>query len=210
MPKNTTGGNGAKKRANKVAALRAVLHEPDEDQYIGLVTKYLGRGDCELTYIGPIEEGNKLTTNQLDVRGSIRGTIRKWVKTLNRGNLVLISPRDYEKGVVDFLTLYDQDHINKLKRKNLIDPRIFKMMNALDVNKIKAREQDNDDDDDDNDNEITLEFSYKEDETMSSDEKRRVKNITDYGDLCLIPDDYDGEDWGEEEGEDGDPENDFI
>lgn len=203
MPKNTTGGNGAKKRANKVAALRAVLHEPDECQYIGLVTKYLGRGDCELTYIGPIKEGGKLTTKQLDVRGSIRGTIRKWVRTLKRGNLVLVSQRDYEKGVVDILTLYDQDHINKLRRKNLIDSRILKIMNSLDANKIK-------DSNDDDDNDIALEFSYKDNEAMPSDEKKRVKNIIDYGDLCLIPEDYDGEDWDEEEGKDGDPEIDFI
>ncbi len=210
MPKNATGGNKAKKRANKNAALREILHEPEGEQYIGLVTNYHGRGDCNLTYIVSQKDdlGREIIT-QLDVRGSIRGTIRKWVRTLQRGQLVLVSPRDYEKGVVDILTLYSQDHINRLKRKNLIDQKLLKLMNSLDVNKIKGEEKKGNDENEDEDD-GTINFDFGKNDAIPSDKKKRVKNITDYSDLQLIPDDYDGDDWGEEDGEDGDPEIDFI
>jgi len=207
MPKNTHGGNKAKKGANKNAALRDILHEPGDGQYIGLVTKYLGHGNCNLTYIGPSKDNYGMQiTGQLDVRGSIRGTIRKWVRNLNRGELVMISPRNYEKGVVDILTRYDQNHINQLKRKGMIDPKIIKLMNSLDANKIKGEKKD--DEFEDNDDEA-VNFEYGADQDMPN-EKKRIKNITDYADLQLIPDDYDGEEWGEEDGETGDPETDFI
>ena len=198
MPKNTTGGNKAKKRANKNAALREILYEPADDQFIGLVTKYLGRGKCEMSYIGPFKDINGNTTiKQIDVRGSVRGGARKWIRTLSRGQLVLISTREFEKGVVDILTLYNQDHINRLKRLNLIDPKIINLMNSLDTDKIKER-----DDDDGDGAKERIDFSYGQDEAIPSDKKKRVKNVTDYEDICLIPDDYDGDG---SDGEQNDP-----
>lgn len=211
MPKNTKGGNKAKKGANKRAEERKKLIEPTEGQYIALVINYLGRGACNLKYIGPKKDeyGRVQKDTLVDARGLACGKNRRYMKQIPRGSLVLVSPRDFQKGVVDILTMYDEDHINTLKKNRMIDSRILSEMRALDANKIKSTKT-NEENDGDDDGDVN--FAYDEDEDLPKDKKKRIVNQTDYSDLVLIPDDYVGEDWDtiEGDGEGGDLDIDFI
>jgi len=211
MPKNTKGGNKAKKGANKRVDERKKLIEPTEGQYIALVINYLGRGACNLKYIGPLKDENGVSKgNQLiNARGLACGKNRRYMKQIPRGSLVLVSSRDFQKGVVDILTMYDEDHINTLKKSRMIDNRILSEMRALDANKIKAPTKGDEETDDIEDGAVN--FAYDEDEELPKDRKKRIVNQIDYSDLVLIPDDYTGEDWDAVDNQDdGDPDIDFI
>ena len=127
MPRNTQGGNKAKKGANK-NNIPKKIEEPDEEQYIGLVTKYLGNNRCKLTYISINEKKER---KQMDVMGLVRGAIKKRIKRLACGDLVLLSPRDYELTKVDILTKYTDSDVNRLKKLGHIDSDILKFRNDL-------------------------------------------------------------------------------
>lgn len=122
MPRNTKGGNKAKRGANK-NFIEKKLEYATPGQYYGVVTKYNGSGRCDLLYI--------LTNNdeikEMNVKGLVRGSIKKKCR-LNNGDIVLVSPRDYQNDVVDILHKYITEDIQKLNNygelhKNLINLR---------------------------------------------------------------------------------------
>lgn len=192
MVKNTKGGGNAKKAARKREADKDKLITPTEGQYIALVIKYLGRGMCNLRYIGSKknDDGTSTTDIMIDSRGTVCGKNRRHIKQLPRGSLVLVSPRDFQKDIVDILTWYKEEQINSLKKLNMIDHRILTEMRALDANKLKAKDDDDDDEDNVNFACNENESNYLSNEKPGKSEKRRFYNQVDYTSLVLIPDDY--------------------
>ena len=67
----------------------------------------------------------------MDVMGLVRGAIKKRIKRLACGDLVLLSPRDYELTKVDILTKYTDSDVNRLKKLGHIDSDILKFRNDL-------------------------------------------------------------------------------
>lgn len=184
MPRNTKGGNKAKKGANKNYVEKKV-EEPTEGQYIGIVTKYLGNSRCDLTFIKHVfnKETNRTERIQMNVRGLVRGSVKKRVR-LNNGDLVLLSIRDFQNNVVDILVKYSDNEIYKLKKKNIIENEILKMRNSLDV---KVSEQKNLskvlDDSESNETEERDYFEYDDNVDDNTKPKERKKDITSYKDI---------------------------
>jgi len=186
MPRNTKGGNKAKKGANKNYVEKKV-EEPTEGQYIGIVTKYLGNSRCDLTYIR--NRTNEITKSiertQMNVRGLVRGSVKKRVRLTN-GDLVLLSPRDFQDTVVDILVKYSDSEIYKLKKLNLIENEIMKMRNNIDTKSSNTNTTNNVLDETQNDEDDHDYFEDNDEDEQIESKKIRKKNITNYQDIYNI------------------------
>lgn len=118
MPKNKgAGGKKFKKIKHNLETETKQIDLPDEEQEYGLVTKLLGNGRVNITYI---KEGQGH-----DVLGIICGRLRKRKRWVIVGNIVIISLRDYEKDKVDIIHVYTENDMNELKRKKLIHSKLL-------------------------------------------------------------------------------------
>lgn len=186
MPRNTKGGNKAKKGANK-NYVENKLEEPTEGQYIGIVTKYLGNSRCDLTYIR--NRTNEITKSiertQMNVRGLVRGSVKKKVRLTN-GDLVLVSPRDFQDTIVDILVKYSDSEIYKLKKLNLIENEIMKMRNNIDTKSSNTNTTNNVLDETQNDEDEHDYFEDNDEDEQTELKKIRKKNVTNYQDIYNI------------------------
>jgi initiation factor 1A len=138
MPRNLKGGNKAKKGANKNLIPKAII-EADEGQYYGIVTNYFGSGRCELTYIYTDLKVNNIEIDcqEIKVKGILRGSLRKKVR-LGNGDIILITPRDYQSDVVDIINKYSNDDIQKLRKQKIAHPNLFKVMDNVLNSKVST------------------------------------------------------------------------
>ena len=118
MPKNKgAGGKKFKKIKHNLESETKQVDLPTEGQTYALVTKLLGNGRVNLTYLnGGIG---------LNVLGIICGRLRRKKKWVVVGGIVIISIRDYEKEKVDIIHVYSDYDINELKKKKLIDNKLL-------------------------------------------------------------------------------------
>lgn len=136
MPRNLKGGNKAKKGANKNLITKAII-EAEEGQYYGIVTQYHGSGRCELTYIYIDFHNNPNDSSEVKVKGILRGSLKKKVR-LGNGDIILITPRDYQSNVVDIINKYSNDDIQKLRKQKIAHPNLFKVMDNVLNSKVST------------------------------------------------------------------------
>jgi len=116
MPKNTTGGNKAKKGKNSGQRVERPLIFADDSgaQRYGIIEAF-GGSTATVKFIRPV----KFSPSQMETItavGFIRNSLRKWCKRFLRGDVVLICEREFEAGKVDIFHKYNDDELRGLKR----------------------------------------------------------------------------------------------
>ena len=119
MPKNTHGGNKAKKGKNIVQTARNLVFKQDGEMY-GQIKKKLGGSRFEIYCIDKVIR-----------QGCLRGNMRKRV-WINDGDIVLISTRDYQDNIVDIIYKYTSDEAHALERIKEIEKDFFTITNDFD------------------------------------------------------------------------------
>ena len=165
MPKNKIGGKKHKGKKNDVKVAKT-LEIPESEETIGQVIKVKGNGRFDVRCIDGVTR-----------LGILRGTMRKRV-WINRLDLLLVEPWDFETDKCSILHKYDDDEYEKLKILGHI-PKEFKL----------EGDECNDDDDDyfsynisdsdteDDDNPIVSDEKIVEKESSSSDDEIDVDDI---------------------------------
>lgn len=117
----------AKQRA-KQNRNRTIL-EPEEDQDYGVVRDMLGNGRLRAL----CSDGTVRT-------GRIRGSMRKYAGKviIERGDLIIISKRDFEDDKVDVIHKYTHDESSKLARNGMLPMTIVKEINKTDGDEDKT------------------------------------------------------------------------
>lgn len=105
MPRNTKGGNKAKKGKN-VQEKEFILKE--DEQHYAKVTKVLG--NCRFTVLSL--EDNK--TRVAHVRGNMRK--RNWI---NNEDIVIITLRDFQDDKCDIVHVYTKEETKKIPMTSL-------------------------------------------------------------------------------------------
>ena len=107
MPKNTTGGNKAKKQkkpSDNVVERELVFKDITQFQEYAQVTKTLGNKRFELTCF----DGKTRL-------GHARGSLKKKKVFVKLGDVVLVSLREFEDAKCDILDVYTQKEVKSLK-----------------------------------------------------------------------------------------------
>lgn len=128
MPKNTTGGNKAKKGKNSGQRVERplILADNSGEQNYGIIEAF-GGSTATVKYMRTIKPANQQQppqqsqqlggqTETITAVGFIRSSLRKWCKRFLRGDVVLICEREFEKGKVDIVHKYNDDELRALKR----------------------------------------------------------------------------------------------
>jgi initiation factor 1A len=181
MPRNLKGGNKAKKGANKNLIPKAIV-EAEEGQYYGIVTKYNGAGRCELTYvIDNNTSNNDSSCQELKVKGILRGSLKKKMR-LNNGDIILITPRDYQSDVVDIINKYSNEEIQRLRKSKIVHPNLFKLRDTTLSSRISTNQNTTE-----NEEEETMTFGYEEEDEFGIHEepanKNKNKSYNNYSDI---------------------------
>ena len=113
MPKNKIGGKKHKGKKNDVKVAKT-LEVPEENESIGQVSRANGNGRFSVRCIDGVTR-----------LGILRGTMRKRV-WINRLDLLLVEPWDFETDKCSILHKYDDDEYEKLKILGHI-PKEFKL-----------------------------------------------------------------------------------
>lgn len=100
------------------------LVEPEPGQLYAIVTKMMGNGRLSAA----CSDG----TERL---GRIRGCMRKYSKKviIDRGDLILVCERDFEKDKVDVVHKYTHEEATRLMKDGELGPAILKAMQQVDV-----------------------------------------------------------------------------
>ena len=101
MPKNTFGGNGAKKAKNIVSNNRIQFKEDLEDYAI--VTQLLGNNRIKIICLH--DNSEKI--------GIIRGNMRKKI-WISKDDIVLVSLREFQDNKCDIIYKYEPDDVKLL------------------------------------------------------------------------------------------------
>ena len=113
MPKNKIGGNKHRGKKNDVKVTKT-LEVPETTESIGQVTRVKGNGRFDVRCIDGVTRS-----------GILRGTMRKRV-WINRLDLLLVEPWDFETSKCSILHKYGDDEYEKLKTLGHI-PKEFKL-----------------------------------------------------------------------------------
>lgn len=117
MPRNTTGGNKNKKKANKHVNefLNRKLELPDgKEQDIALCIKILGSSRFKIKYV------DSLKNEMVECIGIARKNLRRSRQFVSIDNYMIITKRDYQKDVVDIIHVYNDSEVNSLKNMDSI------------------------------------------------------------------------------------------
>lgn len=103
MPRNTKGGNKAKRGKNCAPKEFITIAEHDENQHYGKITKVLG--SCRFEVLSLKDNKTRL--------GHIRGNLRKraW---MNNNDTVIIALRTFEDNKCDIIHVYSTDETQVL------------------------------------------------------------------------------------------------
>jgi translation initiation factor IF-1 len=126
MTKNDKGGKKHRRTKNIVVDDKVDL--PEDGQYFAKIIKLLGSGRVNLDYY--YKRSYSDTTNDKDATewtrvncmGIIRGSMMKKIY-INIGDIVLITPRDFEAKKVDIICKYSQYQLDYIK-KHMTMPNI--------------------------------------------------------------------------------------
>ena len=161
MPKNKIGGKKHKGKKNDVKVAKT-LEVPEDNESIGQVTRANGNGRFSVRCIDGVTR-----------LGILRGTMRKRV-WINRLDLLLVEPWDFETDKCSILHKYDDDEYEKLKILGHI-PKEFKL----------EGDECNDDDDDYFSYNISDSDTEEDDNPIVSDEKIVKKESSSSDDIDL-------------------------
>lgn len=191
MPRNTGGGNKAKKSANKsfIISNRATRFASIDGEVYAIVQRMLGGSMCEVLCIDGL-------VRLCVIRGKFSGKGKR-ENRINRGSWVLVGLRDWEisskdKPKCDLLEVYndgDKEKIIKNSRENF---RIFLSINEDDLvdeeqlKFVNEREEQLAED-------ITTEYSNEEEgeekqDEDDIDEKNKITNVLNQMDWVDIND----------------------
>ena len=191
MPRNTGGGNKAKKSANKsfIISNRATRFASIDGEVYAIVQRMLGGSMCEVLCIDGL-------VRLCVIRGKFSGKGKR-ENRINRGSWVLVGLRDWEisskdKPKCDLLEVYndgDKEKIIKNSRENF---RIFLSINEDDLvdeeqlKFVNEREEQLAED-------ITTEYSNEEEgeekqDEYDIDEKNKITNVLNQMDWVDIND----------------------
>lgn len=180
MPKNTTGGNKAKKGKNSGQRIERplILADNSGEQNYAIIETF-GGNTATVKYMIPIKPNitqSQPQSQQQQVQvqfesitavGFIRSSLRKWCKRFLRGDVVLICEREFEQGKVDIIHKYNDDEIRALKRLPQVYAKIQPLSDAyslkMDKQTSKTGQQDTGDGIQFDEN-----YSASEDETSDS------------------------------------------
>lgn len=137
MPKNTTGGNKAKKGKNSGQRVERPLILADNSgaQCYGIIEAF-GGSTATVKYIRPIKNATPQQLGQTETAtaiGFIRNSLRKWCKRFLRGDVVLICEREFEASKVDIVHKYNDDEIRALKRLPQVYAKIQPLADAYSI-----------------------------------------------------------------------------
>ena len=139
MPKNTTGGNKAKKGNNSGQRVERplILADNSGEQNYGIIEAF-GGSTATVKYMRPIKSTNPQQqlggqTETITAVGFIRSSLRKWCKRFLRGDVVLICEREFEKSKVDIVHKYNDDELRALKRLPQVYAKIQPLAEAYSI-----------------------------------------------------------------------------
>lgn len=123
MPKNTQGGKRYKKQKNKNnEEEQRALEVPTQGQDFATVTKLLGNSRVMGRFYDIRDPNNKRMN---EIIFFLRPRLKKKRQFAKIGSVMIISLRDFEKDKGDVLYIYNQDEMNRLKRKRLIHENLI-------------------------------------------------------------------------------------
>ena len=158
MPKNKIGGKKHKGKKNTVKESKELII-PEKSELIGQVTAIKGSGRFDIKCIDGVSR-----------IGILRGTMRKRV-WINRLDLVLIEPWEFQSGKCSILHKYEDNEKSKLLKGGHL-PKEFK----LEDDSINL----------DEDNYFSYDISDSDDEKESSlDEKVNENNVSSEEEIDL-------------------------
>jgi hypothetical protein len=150
MVRNTMGGKKAKKMKNGGPIKRDTIY-PDKDQYYAVVEKFYSHSNIDIYYVDVDKDDNPIL---ILGSGVIRGKIIKRIHTVNAGDIFIISKRDFE--TVKLKPTLDILHSYKPQERNLIIPKLHKLLKFYINSQVINNKPSNNEDDDDNDNDNIL------------------------------------------------------
>jgi initiation factor 1A len=159
MPRNMTGGKGAKKRKNNPPEEKDPATAPfkDEEQDYGYIIDEMGDRRFQIRIITPqyvidqmvSENKQDISSEPQIILGRVRGKLNRnksgKATSVKKGSYVLLSRRDFQTDMADILYNYRADEIEWLKKKKqlpyaLVDPNNKNIGSKL---IFKKRESDN-------------------------------------------------------------------
>jgi translation initiation factor IF-1 len=174
MPKNTKGGNKAKKSKNK-RAVRPILRKSTVpgSQY-AIVVSNLGNGRCNLQLRN--EQGNLE-----EIQGVLRGAVRNL--RFFRDDIVLVGAREYKsvdgKVTVDVMHKYFPDHIEELKYKGELDDLFPDDKNDIIFSKRANNNAEDEESEEDEENEENKEGDDNDDTNIKADDVTKIDTINE-------------------------------
>lgn len=115
------GGKGCRRMKNSSGDTHRVLEFKEAGQEYGLVIDMLGNGRCRCT-----------CTDSVTRLCMIRGNMRKGsMNRIYKGDLVLVSLRDFQDTKADIVHLYKPDEVRSLISYNELDDQFMKNPNRL-------------------------------------------------------------------------------
>lgn len=139
MPKNTTGGNKAKKGKNSGQRVERplILADSSGAQLYGIIEAF-GGSTATVKYLRAIKS-TPVKTETVTAVGFVRNSLRKWCKRFQRGDVILICEREFEANKVDIVHKYNEDEIRALKRLPLEYSKIQPLVDAYSVKMDKNK-----------------------------------------------------------------------
>ena len=165
MPKNKIGGKKHKGKKNTIKESKELV-VPEENELIGQVSKVKGNGRFDIRCIDGTEKS-----------GILRGTMRKKI-WINRLDLVLVEPWDFQTEKCSILHKYVDNEMNKLLKGGYL-PKEFKIENDslnLDEEEYFSYDISDSDTEEDNDPKV-LDEKIVEKESSSSDDEIDLDDI---------------------------------
>jgi len=169
MPKNKIGGKKHKGKKNTIKESKELI-VPEENELIGQVSKVKGNGRFDIRCIDGTEKS-----------GILRGTMRKkvWV---NRLDLVLVEPWDFQTEKCSILHKYQDNEMNKLLKGGHL-PKEFKIENdSLNLDEEEYFSYDISDSDTEEDNDPKV-LDEKVNESISSGKEEEEEEKIDLNDI---------------------------
>jgi initiation factor 1A len=131
MPKNIKGGNKAKKGKNSLPQKPKDILYPDKSgfQFYAIVEQYLGHTSNLIMLRETKDEKGNIIQSLDKTLGIIRGKILKKCKP-RRGDVLLVSIREFSDKAVDIIHKYTDENIKDLKRDNTFPDNFVKLIDA--------------------------------------------------------------------------------
>ena len=166
MPKNKVGGKKHKGKKNTVKESKELV-VPEENELIGQVSKVNGHGRFDIRCIDGTEKS-----------GILRGTMRKRV-WINRLDLVLVEPWDFQTEKCSILHKYQDNEMNKLLKGGHL-PKEFKIENdSLNLDEEEYFSYDISDSDDEKESSLDEKLNESVSSGKEEEEEEEEINLND-------------------------------